>query len=90
MCKPNKKRNRDKQFVDDGSTIADMNVKGMPWYRSAKEMKAKKALDELVVTSKERRAMIYGAFLAYLPVVLIIIASYSLVFVLLYFFLLKH
>lgn len=31
-----KKREKE-QFVDDGRTIANMNVEGMPWYNPSKE-----------------------------------------------------
>ena len=60
---------------DDGRTIANMNVEGMPWYRpdAGKEVK-----EEDKPTRKEKRAMIWAAYLAYLPRLLAILAGFGL------------
>ncbi len=71
-----------KEFYDDGSTIADMNVKGMPWYQSPEVIKKKADLKNLNVSNKERKAMIKGALLAYLPMFIIILASFAVVILL--------
>ena len=31
----NQKNQREDEFIDDGHTIVNMNVEGMPWYRPA-------------------------------------------------------
>ncbi|MBR2975197.1 MAG: hypothetical protein IKC47_05595 [Clostridia bacterium] len=70
-------------FYDDGRTIADMNVEGMPWYNPNRtEKKDKNSKDN--PTRREKRAMIWGAYKAHLPVLLVSICSFSLVAVLLY------
>ncbi len=63
-------------YEDDGSTIADMNVEGLPWYQSEKHIKAKKKLMNLNLSPRERRAIVKGAFLAYLPVFLAILLAF--------------
>lgn len=69
---------------DDGRTIANMNVDGMPWYQPNKEEadEKKKKMDDLKVSRKEKRAMIVGAYLAYLPMFLTIIAAFTIVMLL--------
>ncbi len=82
-----KKKKKKEYSDDDGRTISNMNVEGMPWYSPNKEEddEKKKKMDELKVTRKEKRAMIFGAYLAYLPMFLICIAAFTIVFLLLYF-----
>ena len=82
-----KKRKKDKKvkFEDNGMTVSNMNVPGMPWYRSEEQEKEKKAMIELKVTRKERRAMIAAAFAAYLPVFLTIIGTFTILFLIFYF-----
>ena len=65
---------------DDGRTVADMNVEGMPWYDKDKEKKdeRRKKIEELKISRKERRAMVMGAYLAYLPMFLIAIAGFTI------------
>ena len=65
---------------DDGRTIANMNVEGMPWYQKNKEKEErKKRMEDIKITRKERRAMIIGAYLAYLPMLLSVLAGFTLV-----------
>ena len=75
-----KKRNKKEYPDDDGRTIANMNVEGMPWYEPDKEEKEKrrKKLEELRISRKEKRAMIWGAYLAYLPMLLVGIAAFTI------------
>lgn len=57
------KRNKEKKekFVDDGRTIANMNVEGMPWYNPSKDIvKSKSAQEFGDLTAKEKRAMMRG------------------------------
>ena len=69
---------------DDNRTIANMNVEGMPWYQSEKDVQKRKAINDLQITRKEKWAMLWGAFIAFLPVFLIIIGSFIVVYLLLY------
>jgi len=78
------------QIVDDGSTIADMNVEGFRWYQSKKHTQARKEISSLGLTPKERRAMVKGAFLAFLPVFLIIVVSFVAVYLLFLYFASTH
>ena len=68
---------------DDGRTIVDMNVEGMPWYqpRSGKDVNVD---PDDKPTRKERRSMVFGAFLAYLPAFLTFLLGFVAVFLLLY------
>ena len=43
---------------DDGHTICNMNVEGMPWYESEQVKKNRQSLKEDAPTKKEVRAMI--------------------------------
>ena len=57
------KRNKEKKetFVDDGRTIANMNVEGMPWYNPSKDIvKSESAQEFGDLTAKEKRAMMRG------------------------------
>ncbi|HOW38537.1 MAG TPA: hypothetical protein PLZ76_06465 [Bacillota bacterium] len=60
-----------------------MNVEGFRWYQNPKLKARRDQLRELNVTREERRAMIRGAFAAYLPVFLIIIGSFIVTFLIL-------
>lgn len=71
---------------DDGRTIAEMNVEGMPWYRSPEEIEKHKKASKLRLSFKERLALIWAAYGAYLPRVLIFVLSYTIVALILYFF----
>jgi len=88
MCRRKEKR---KPFLDDdGSTIADMNVEGFHWYQNARDKARRSALNQLSVTRKERWAMIWGGLLAYLPVFLIILVSFGITFLLLFYWISRH
>ena len=82
-----KKKDKAQDFHDDGHTVADMNVEGLPWYRKDKEKQNHKALTQLDVTKAERRAMIKAAYKAYLPMLLVLIGGMAAVYWLLYFLL---
>ncbi len=66
---------------DDGRTIAEMNVEGMPWYNPTKD---KKVNEEDKPTKKELRAMMRAGYLAYLPRVLATLAGFGLCVLLTY------
>lgn len=84
MCK------KDKQtFEDDGRTISNMNVEGMPGYDPHREKKenTKKQMNELRISRKERWAMIWGAYKAYMPLLLAMLAGFGIVMALIAFWL---
>ncbi len=65
------KRNKDKKekFVDDGRTIANMNVDGMPWYNPSKDAGGNRSAQDFSdLTKKEKRAMMGGILAAALLV----------------------
>lgn len=64
-----KNKNNTPKFEDDGRTIANMNVEGMPWYNPSKDITTNKSgqkFDDL--TPKEKRAMMGGILAAALLV----------------------
>ena len=69
------KKNK-KYADDDGRTIVDMNVDGLPWYNPTKA--DKKVAKEDRPTRKETRAMIRAWFAAYLPRILAIVVGFGL------------
>ncbi len=57
------RRNKDNnpKFEDDGRTIANMNVEGMPWYNPSKDIDVNKSAQDFGdLTPKEKRAMMRG------------------------------
>lgn len=72
-----KKKN---QYIDDGHTIYNMDIDGMPHRRIQKH-------DNVSLTKKERRAMIKAAYAHYLPVVFGTILCFGLAVLLMYFWL---
>lgn len=80
MSEKKKKKKREKP-EDDGRVIADMNIEGFSWYqknRPAKRDKEQERLDK--PTRKELRAMIFAAYKAYLPYLLIMLGVLTIVF----------
>ena len=61
------KRKRE-EFEDDGRTIADMNVDGMPWYLEKREKQPEQ--EKIELTKEEGRAMMAGILKATLLVTL--------------------
>ena len=73
-----------KQYDDDpGITIAPMDVEGMPGYEEKKLRAEKARINGMNISKSERRAMIKGAYLAMLPMLLVAVgmfcASFGLV-----------
>lgn len=81
------KKKKKVKYIDDGRTIANMNVEGMKWYVPEKYKRAKSELAGLNITKAERRAMIKGALLAILPIVFVYIAVFFLIFLIIHFWL---
>jgi hypothetical protein len=68
--KKEKKKKQKIIYIDDGSTVADMNVEGMCGYDKDRDKRKK---DPEQPTFREKLAMVFGAYLAYLPFLLILI-----------------
>ena len=60
---------------DDGRTIANMNVDGMPWYMDAE---AKTPGEKIQLSKAESRAAMWGALKATLLVVAIFAGAFAL------------
>ena len=86
-----KDREKKKKDIDEYAdyTVANMNVEGMPWYKSPESKKRAKEINSLNLSKSERRAMIKGAFAAMLPAFLIGLAIFCAAFglLMLYFYL---
>ena len=83
----NKRKKAKTKYIDDGRTIADMNVEGLKWHVPEKQKRAKNELTELKITKAERRAMIKGALLAILPIALAYIGIFLAIFLIIHFWL---
>lgn len=76
-----KKKKKRGMPEDDGRVIADMNVEGFSWYRKNRPPKRDKAQERLDrPTRKEMRAMIFAAYKAYFPYLLIMLGVLAIVF----------
>lgn len=78
MDKKKKKKSKIK-YIDDGHTVYNMDGVGGARHREKK--------DETGLTRKERRAAIRAALETYLPVLLTVLAAFSVVGILIYFWL---
>ena len=74
---------------DDGRTIANMNVPGMPWYagvehnkirRNEQEMQNSFQKEAIVLTKGEKKAIVKGVMSAILPLILVFGLGYFLIF----------
>ena len=85
------KKEKKKDSLEDYKdfTVANMNVDGMPWYKSPESRKHADEINGLKLSKGERRAMIKGAFVAMLPAFLIGLAVFCAAFglLMLYFYL---
>ncbi|MGM9899420.1 MAG: hypothetical protein ACI32E_02425 [Bacilli bacterium] len=72
------KKSKKNTYVDDGHTIYNMDVDGMPHRR------VKPKNDGLDLTKKERKAIIKAALAHYLPILLGVIGSFFLTMILIY------
>ncbi len=64
MMKKNKKKDKE-EFIDDGRTIANMDIEGMPHRKD--DPNRKKEYD---ITKEEKRQLIGASYKAMLPVLL--------------------
>lgn len=76
------KKKEKPQYYDDGRTIVDMNVEGMPWYNPNRTDRKKNNKDR--PRFKERMAMIFGAYRAFLPFVIATVGAFAVVAALMY------
>lgn len=74
---------------DDGRTIANMNVPGMPWYAGTEgkqvrqnehEIKSNFQQEPVVLTKGEKKAIIKGVMSAIVPLILAFGIGYFLIF----------
>ncbi len=76
-----KKRKKELPPDDDGRTIAEMNVEGMPWYHKTA---GRAVSEEDKPTRKEKRALIRAGFRAYFPAFFMILLGFTAAALLLY------
>ncbi len=79
-----KNKKKKEQFHDDGRTISNMNVEGMPWYEPEHIRKNRESLKQDAPTRKEKWAMIRARFAATLPFFLCVLGAFTLTFILLW------
>ncbi|MDA3730665.1 hypothetical protein PBV87_04020 [Niameybacter massiliensis] len=74
---------------DDGRTVAEMNIPGMPWYAGpsdrhtgAPQGEKKNSLEQerIVLSKGEKRAIYKGVMAAILPLVMAFAVGYFLIF----------
>ena len=69
--------------LDTETTFADMNIDGFKWYDPAKKKKGMKKVNT-PVSRKEYWAMVRGAFVAVLPVIIGIVAIFGVLYLITY------
>ncbi len=72
------KKNKKPDDLDTETTFADMNVEGFRWYNPDMKKNGGKRKREKI-TRKEYWQMVRAAFVAYLPVFLIVICVFGIV-----------
>lgn len=74
-----KKKKEKVVYVDDGRTIANMNVEGMPWYNPVKKNPSEQKDTELYSPSaKETLSIMGGVLKAAMLVALVFVAVFAL------------
>ncbi len=76
-----KEKKKKQKFIDDGRTIYNMDVDGMPHRRKKEDPNG------VYLTKKERKAAIIAAILHFMPILFGVILCFTIVMVLLYFWL---
>lgn len=66
------------EWVDDGKTIVNMNVDGMPWYRPELPDEPEEGFKPISLSQEEGRAAMWGALKAALLVAGIFILGFFL------------
>ncbi|MDF2820739.1 MAG: hypothetical protein K0R15_1180 [Clostridiales bacterium] len=82
-----KDNDENKEFEDDGRSFADMNVEGMPGYNKNrdKHREAKKNIEELNLTKKEKRSIVLASYSVIIPVAILFFGLIALFMLLLQF-----
>ncbi len=75
-----KEKKKKQKYVDDGHTIYNMDVDGMP-HRISKNKTG------VGLTKAERRAAILAAFLHFLPIFIGVLVCFTIAYLLIYFWL---
>lgn len=75
-----KEKKKKQKYIDDGHTIYNMDVDGMP-HRIPKNESG------VNLTKAERRAAIWAAFLHFLPIFIGVLACFTIAYLLIYFWL---
>ena len=70
-------RKHERDPEDDGKTIADMNVEGMPWYRPP-QSGTPEGGERIELNSEEGRAAMWGALKAALLVAAVFVVGFFL------------
>lgn len=76
-----KEKKKKIEYIDDGHTIYNMDVDGMP-HRQFKQKN-----DNLNLSKKERKAIIKAALLTYMPVLFGVIFCFLIAMIIIYFWL---
>ena len=71
-AKKREEKRRKKAELDTQTTVADMNVEGFSWYNPNKKKGKDNGLGD--ISKKEYWAMVKGAYAAFLPILLCILA----------------
>lgn len=80
---PRNPKKEKKDDLDTETTFADMNVEGFRWYDPSKKKSGGKTTRPKV-SRKEYWKLVRAAFAAYLPAILIMLATFGIVIVLAY------
>ncbi len=72
------KKRRDEVYEDDGRTIANMNVDGMPWYHRSQADRPEASAPREPMTKEEQRMYTWAAIKAGLLIVLVFAIVFGL------------
>ncbi|MEG2014392.1 MAG: hypothetical protein RR086_01550 [Clostridia bacterium] len=81
MSKENKNVKKKDKFVDDGHTVADMNVEGMKWYIKPSHKHNLDEIRKLNVTKEEKSAIIRAQLKMLLPIIGVITLFFGILYV---------
>lgn len=73
------KKDKKQDDLDTETTFADMNVEGFRWYDPSRKKNGGKKTNRERISRREYWAMVRAAFVAYLPVFLIVTAVFGIV-----------
>ena len=72
------KKQKPDAFEDDGRTIVNMNVEGMPWYHRTPDQTPESTGEHYQMTREEQRAYTWAAVKAGLLIVLVFAVVFGL------------